>query len=215
MGPTAARVQVPSATPETSGKAIASLVFGVFLFFFPFSIIAIIFGHLSLSDVKKSAGRLTGRGLAIAGLVLGYAGVAFIPLILIVAAIAIPNLLRARIVANESSAVAGIRAVIAAEQSYAQTHPDEGYTCSLPTLAQAGMLSGQIVQGQKNGYVYELSGCTSEGLNETKRGFQIVAYPLRENQTGVRAFCADQTGMVKVDSSGSPQRCLESGADLQ
>ncbi len=200
---------------ETSGRAIASLVFGVFLFFFPFSIVAIIFGHLSLSDIRKSAGRLTGRGLAIAGLVLGYAGVAFIPLVLIIAAIAIPNFLRARIAANESSAVAGVRAVITAETSYAEAHPDEGYTCSFATLAQAGMLSGGIVQGQKNGYVYELSACTSEGLNETKRGFQIVAYPLRENQTGVRAFCANESGVVKMDSGGSPQRCLENGTKLE
>ena len=71
-----------SATPEkTSGLAIASLIFGLLFLFFPLSIVAIVFGHISLSQIKKSAGRLGGKGLAIAGLVLGYLGVAMIPLI--------------------------------------------------------------------------------------------------------------------------------------
>src|SRR5256885_16926191 len=96
---------VPEAPAETSGKAIASLVCGLFLFAFPLSILAIILGHLSLSEIRKSAGRLQGHGLAMAGLVLGYLGIAAIPMDLIIAAIAIPNLLRARIAANEASAV--------------------------------------------------------------------------------------------------------------
>jgi hypothetical protein len=61
--------------------AIASLVFGIFFIFFPLSIPAIVFGHIALSQIKRSAGRLGGRGLAIAGLVMGYLGIAMIPLI--------------------------------------------------------------------------------------------------------------------------------------
>jgi Domain of unknown function (DUF4190) len=57
---------------QTSGKAIASLVCGLFLFAFPLSILAVIFGHLSVSEIRKSSGRLKGEGIAIAGLVLGY-----------------------------------------------------------------------------------------------------------------------------------------------
>ena len=81
---------MPPAGVPTSGKAIASLICGIFTLFFPASIAAIILGHLSLSAIRKSAGRLGGRGVAIAGLVLGYAGITLIPLILIIAAIAIP-----------------------------------------------------------------------------------------------------------------------------
>src|SRR5947208_16471365 len=91
---------------QTSGKAIVSLVCGLFFVLLPAAIIAIIFGHLSLSEIRKSAGHLKGEGFAIAGLVLGYLGVLAIPFVLIIAAIAIPNLLRARIAANEASAVA-------------------------------------------------------------------------------------------------------------
>src|ERR1700745_201855 len=55
--------------PETSRKALLRLFSGLFVFFFPASILAVIFGHLSLSDIGKSAGRLKGRGMAITGLV--------------------------------------------------------------------------------------------------------------------------------------------------
>jgi uncharacterized protein DUF4190 len=60
------------APPQNSNKAIASLVCGLMFFFTPTSIAAIVLGHLALSDIKKSAGRIAGRGLAVAGLVLGY-----------------------------------------------------------------------------------------------------------------------------------------------
>ena len=90
---------------ETSGKALASLVTGIFgLLLFPIAIAAIILGHMSRSEIRKSNGRLKGDGMATAGLVMGYGAFALIPFILIIAAIAIPNLLRARIAANESSA---------------------------------------------------------------------------------------------------------------
>jgi type IV pilus assembly protein PilA len=207
----------PAGSPtaaDTSGKAVASLVFGLFLFFFPFSIVAIIFGHLSLSDIKKSAGRLTGRGLAIAGLLLGYAGVAFIPIVLIIAAIAIPNVLRARMAANESSAVAGTRTLMTAEMSYASGHPEEGYTCSLSKLAQADLIAGALAQGQKNGYAFALSGCDPEPSGRIEH-YRIVAYPVRENQTGIRSFCADDSGVLKTDAAGSVQKCFDGGTNLE
>ena len=102
LSPLAPTMTSGQVTPEkTSGMAIASFIFGLLFLFFPLSILAVVFGHISLSQIKNSAGRLGGKGLAIAGLVLGYLGIALIPLILIIAAIAIPNLLRARIAANE------------------------------------------------------------------------------------------------------------------
>src|SRR5258708_5307450 len=117
---------VSLAPVQTSGKAIVSLICGLFFFFFPISIVAVVFGHLSLSEIRKSAGRLKGDGLAIAGLVLGYAGFAVFP-ILIIAAIVIPNVLRARISANEAWAVSSVRTVISAEGAYATDHPSKDY----------------------------------------------------------------------------------------
>jgi len=62
-----------TAKRKISGKAIVSLGLSI-LSIFPFSLIAVILGHQSLSEIRGSAGRLKGRGLAIAALILGYVG---------------------------------------------------------------------------------------------------------------------------------------------
>jgi hypothetical protein len=210
---------VPAALPvgpaETSGKAIASLVSGL-LFFVPFAFIAaIVFGHMGLSEIRKSAGRLKGEGMAIAGLVLGYLWIAGIPMILIVAAIAIPNLLRARIAANEASAVASVRSLASAEATYAQSHLNAGFTCSLSDLAGDRLISHQLAGGNVSGYVFELTDCSAgaEGTGNVK--FRVVAYPATANATGIRAFCSDESAVIRVDASGSARNCMENGSVLQ
>ena len=209
MTPTAA-----TGPAETSVKAIISLVCGV-LFFVPLAFIgAIVFGHLGLSEIKKSAGRLKGEGIAIAGLVLGYFWIAGIPMFLIVAAIAIPNLLRARMAANESSAVAEIRQLVASEVTYSTDHPQEGFTCSLPALEKAGV-SGALASGQRAGYAFELTGCAPGAEGGPNMKYQVVAYPVRRNQTGVRAFCSDESAVIKVDAGGSAEKCVQSGESLR
>jgi competence protein ComGC len=178
------------------------------------SIIAIIFGHLSLSEIRNSAGRLKGEGIAIAGLVLGYLGVVAIPFILIIAAIAIPNLLRARMAANEASAVASVRTIVTAEVSYSATHSNTGFTCSLSDLGGAQLIDSDLARGRKNGYAIELSGCSAGAEGGSNVKFQVVAYPLTRNQTGVRAFCADESNVVKVDGAGSAANCVANGSYL-
>jgi hypothetical protein len=210
----AAEMPAVGGPPETSGKAIVSLVCGLFFFAFPLSVLAIIFGHLSLSEIRKSAGRLKGEGVAIAGLVLGYLGVAGIPVILIIAAIAIPNLLRARMAANEASAVGSMHILVIAEVGYAGSRPEAGYTCTLADLAGAGLIDAKLASGQKSGYVFELFGCTSSENGGKNVKYRVVAYPLTRNTTGTRAFCADESTVVKTDEKGSPQDCMESGATL-
>src|SRR5258708_37525386 len=82
----------PSGLPgqaETSGKAIGRLVCGLLFFFPPSAILAVIMGHLSLSEIRRSAGRLGGRRGAIAGLVTGYARL-FLNPVVIMSAIDIP-----------------------------------------------------------------------------------------------------------------------------
>src|ERR1700674_357008 len=190
---------------QTNGKAIASLVCGLFLFAFPLSILAVIFGHLSVSEIRKSAGRLKGEGMAIAGVVLGYVGLAVIPVILIIAAIAIPNLLRARLAANESSAVASVRTLVAAEVGYSSSHPEAGYSCKLSDLADAGFIDSRLASGQKNGYVLELTDCRAATEGGANTEFRVVAYPMTREQTGTRAFCSDESAAVKFDRTGSPQ----------
>lgn len=200
-------------TPQTSGKAIGSLICGI-INVFPLFIVAVILGHLALSDIKKSAGRLGGRGLAIAGLILGYLGVVFIPIILIIAAIAIPNILRARMAANEASAAGSVRTLYQAEVAYSQTHKDSGFTCNLSDLSSAGLIDSRLASGERNGYRLDLQNCAAEAGSGPATKIQIVAAPMRLNQTGVRAFCTDEGGMIRVDPSGSVEQCVGSGSTL-
>jgi hypothetical protein len=140
LGPTLATAPPLSGlTPaqgHTSGKAIASLICGIFFFVLPAAIVAIVLGHLSYSEIGKSLGRIRGRGLALAGLILGYLGVAFIPFILIIAAIAIPNLLRAKVAANEASALGSLRSYQYAMGEYASRCPKIGFPKSLANLGE-------------------------------------------------------------------------------
>ncbi len=81
--PASAQVAVPTEAGKTSGKALGSLISGIFgLLLFPVAIVAIILGHISRSEIHKSNGRLQGAGMALTGLIFGYAGIAFIPIIL-------------------------------------------------------------------------------------------------------------------------------------
>jgi type IV pilus assembly protein PilA len=203
---------LPPGQPATSGKAVASLICGLFVFFFPLSAVAVILGHLSLSEIRKSAGRLTGRGLAITALVLGYAGLAFVPL-LIIAAIAIPNLLRARIAANESSALSVLRTLNVAEVSYAQAHRGAGFTCSLGDLHGAELIDDSLAGGHKYGYTFQIQGCAPDAGGGANTKYQIFAVPDKYNQSGVRVFCSDESAVIR-SGRGSAQNCFKFGSPL-
>jgi hypothetical protein len=204
--------------PETNGKAIFSLVSGLLFLFPPFSVVAIIFGHLSISEIRKSAGRLTGKGLAIAGLALGYLGVAGFVALMVAAfwswRAGQGAATEKSVVMNENSVVASVRTLNTAEIAYAQAHRDSGYTCSLPDLVGAWGISGELARGKKNGYVFALQGCAAAKANGPVAKYELVAYPAVTKKTGTPAFCSNESDVIRVDRSGSPQGCLRTGVDL-
>jgi hypothetical protein len=211
----------PLSEIKTDGKAIVSLIFGCLFFFFPAALLAIILGHLSLSDIRKSAGRMQGRGLAIAGLVLGYAGVIAIPVLFAILILAfIPAGLRNHArqgPTRQPSAVSSIRALNASEIGYARAHPDIGFTCSLDDLVGSGGIYGwmdpALAGGKKNGYVFGIQNC----LPSTPKGpitkYQITGYP-EQDRVHLRAFCSDESAVIRYDISGSAQNCLDHGPAL-
>jgi Domain of unknown function (DUF1707)/Domain of unknown function (DUF4190) len=76
---------VPYQGQTTNGLAVASLVAGFFWIGWLGSILAVIFGHIALNQIKDSGGREGGSGLAIAGLCLGYLGIATLTLVILAA----------------------------------------------------------------------------------------------------------------------------------
>lgn len=115
-------IPLPPARSKTAGLAIWSLVLGI-LSVICFSILAgipaVICGHTALSRIKRSGGVLQGNGLAIGGLVTGYLSIALIPLIGILAAIAIPNFVQARKVAITNLCINNLRQIDRAKQTWA------------------------------------------------------------------------------------------------
>jgi type IV pilus assembly protein PilA len=195
--------------PPTSGKAIGSLISGVFFLFLPASIVAVILGHLSLSEIRKSAGRIKGRGIATAGLVLGYIGIGAIPfIILIVAAIAIPNLLRAKMAANESVAVNSLRTYNTAIVTYAQRCPEQGFPASTAQLGpgwgdcnQAGLVSQYLAKPRsvKSGYAFIYQPMDYDPRGHVTR-YAISADPLQPGVSGNRHFYIDETSIVRFEA---------------
>ena len=194
-----------SGPQQTSGKAIGSLICAL-LFFIPFCfIVAIVLGHLALSDIKKSAGRLKGHGLAITGLVFGYGWILFFPVFLIIAAIAIPNLLRARIAANEASAVGVLRTYNAAIMAYAAQCDNVGFPVQVSDLGPgsgdckgANLVDAMLADpvAIKSGYRFYYEPGTTD-ISGHVVSFTITADPLTENTTGARHFFVDQSGLIR------------------
>ena len=203
----------PAAAVPTEGKALGSLISGIVgLTIFPIlaSIVAIVLGHMSLSDIKKSAGRLKGEGMAIAGLVMGYLGLAIIPVVLIIAAIAIPNLLRARMVANDSSAVSSVRSINIAEVSYSASNKDKGFTCDLDELRTSRTGIAPI----KSGYNFTLRDCESDFSDGPVVRYKVIASPVKFDNTGSKTYCSDETGIIKSISTNNSDACLTEGVPL-
>jgi type IV pilus assembly protein PilA len=139
-----------------------------------------------------------------------------VAIILIIAAIAIPNLLRARIAANESSAASSVRSIATAEVTYNATYPSLGYAAALanlggpasactPSSVTACLIDTVLTAGVKSGYAFKATGCPSgSGIYVS---FVASAAPSAFNQTGVRNFCIITDGVLRSNpgvSGGLP-----------
>jgi type IV pilus assembly protein PilA len=89
--------------------------------------------------------------------------------------------------ANESSAVASVRTLGAAEVQYFSSHPEAGFTCRLSDLVASGLIDSRLATGEKNGYAFELRGCRAADT-EAKTDLRVVAYPVVRQQTGLALF---------------------------
>ena len=145
-----------------------------------------------------------------------------VAIILIIAAIAIPNLLRARIAANESSAVASVRTINTAMISYNSSYPTVGFAANLvtlgpgsvtaacptpPTSATACLIDGQLASGTKSGYNFSAVGTTGN--------YAAWGTPITVNSTGVRSFCSIADAVVRYVASGAVSTCAGTETPLQ
>jgi prepilin-type N-terminal cleavage/methylation domain-containing protein len=133
-----------------------------------------------------------------------------VAIILIIAAIAIPNLLRSRIAANQASAVGSCRTLNTAEVTYASTF-NVGFSVDLyslappttttanPTSTAAGLIDSVLAMGSKSGYSFVYSPGTSDSTGRINT-YQITAVPIT-NSTGTNYYYTDQSGVIRQNST--------------
>ena len=147
-----------------------------------------------------------------------------VAIILIIAAIAIPNLLRSRMAANEASAVGSVRTINTAAITYSSSYGN-GFPTDLLEVGGAAaatascdhallldsVLGGVTGINQKSGYSFQMqagavadktapTGCTTPGSAD---GYGITAVPVTIGTSGQRAFCSDASGVIRFDPTGA------------
>jgi hypothetical protein len=203
--------------PETSGKAIFSIICGILFVILPLSIVAVIFGYIALSEIRKSPGRLKGRGLAITGIVLGYVGVACIVGFFGLGFYEIRKtemeIHDATSGIGKGSVVSSMRTVNMAEIAYLQAHREVGYTCALSELAE-NWGARSLASGRSRGYIFELKNCTREKPDGPISKYQLLVYPAQPGSAAARTYCTDQSDKIRVLKSGDPNDCFTVGTEL-
>jgi len=133
-----------------------------------------------------------------------------VAIILIIAAIAIPNLLRSKMAANEASAVGSIRTLNTSQVTYSSTY-GTGYALALTNLgglaspctataAQACLIDPVLSTGIKSGYTFTSTATLLVGT--VYNGFEVTATPSAVGTTGQRSFCSDQSGVIRFNPAG-------------
>jgi len=120
----------------------------------------------------------------------------------ILAAVAVPNLLKSRSAANEASAIASVRTIVTAQITYSATIGSGSYAADLAELETSGLVDAVLASGSKDGYTF-----ATVGAGDT---FTVNADPTEMGTTGDRGFFSDQTAVIRyasgaaADASSSP-----------
>ena len=212
----------------TSGWAIASLIVGIAGFCVPLicSVFAIIAGFIGLSQTKE--GRATGRGMAIAGIILGFAGLALN--ILMLGAVMVPALSQARQAANQVKCASNMRQIGLAMLMYANAHnnefpgqladlakdpsapPANTYVCpddkrTAPSGASTSQTIVDLNSGNHCSYIYVGTGISTTAASDTVLMYEDVAL---QHRFEVNVLFAD--GHVERESVSAVQSAIQTAA---
>ena len=156
-----------------------------------------------------------------------YAGFSLIELlivvgiILVIAAIAIPNLLRARLAANEASAAKSVETITHSEIAYSIAYPGVGFAPSLTELgsptgnctassSNACLIDSSLTLGQKSGYNFLATGVS--GTGGTYNTFVVGAAPMVFNKTGSRDYCASNDAVLRARTGAAGRTPITTAA---
>ncbi len=141
----------------------------------------------------------------------------------LLAEIMIPNFLRAKISADEASAISSLRAINAAERTYQVAYPATGYaalgslgggTPCLPSSANACLIDNELAKGAKGGYNFAAAAGNPVGGRNTT--YTVGSAPTSYSHSGIRLFCSTQDNTIRWDANESKttappngQQCLK------
>ncbi len=121
---------------------------------------------------------------------------------------------------DDTAVIAAVRSILTAEVTYAVTYPTAGFACTLSYLDgfggaernehQAMLIHSGLASGKRYGYVFSISDCA--GAPATT--FHLTAVP-NGTSYGRRAFCADQSSVIRYSTDGNAATCLTSGVPVQ
>ena len=131
-----------------------------------------------------------------------------VAIILIIAAIAIPNLMKSKMAANQSSAVASLRTINTSEVTYSSTY-NQGYTSSLAQLgppasgaatsSTAGLIDSVLTSGTKSGYTFAYT--AGAAVNGSTPSYTVTANPVTVGTTGLNYYFSDESNVIRQNSS--------------
>jgi type IV pilus assembly protein PilA len=155
-----------------------------------------------------------------------------VAIILIIAAIAIPNLLKARIAANQASAVGSLRTIVTANTNYQSTF--NGFAkdlaslggaapCGAPAASAACLIDDVLAKAKdatapKSGYAFTYTGVgTADATTGLFPAFKVDADPAVLNTTGDLSYCTDNSGVVRWELAGAiaAQTCKGTSKPIQ
>ena len=134
---------------------------------------------------------------------------------LILMTLAVPQLLKLRKQADQTSAIQSLRAIAQAELQYNSNYPANGFACTLaalggqpgsgaPTAQAAQMIPPDLATGQKAGYTFAISNCTKVTVNNQDMftSYQVTAVPQSLGKTGDLGYCTDENNLIRYDPAG-------------
>jgi type IV pilus assembly protein PilA len=134
---------------------------------------------------------------------------------LILMTLGIPQLLKLRKNANETSAIQSVRTIEQAELQYNSAYPANGFACTLPALGgdpksgapsaqSAQLIENALATGQKAGYTFAITNCNKVTVNnqDMYTSFEVTATPQSVGKSGDRGFCADENNQIRFDPAG-------------
>lgn len=159
------------------------------------TILALTLGVAGTVRANRNPAEFGGKGMAVAGIVLGSLLILSIVPIGIISAIAIPNLLAARRAANEASAIQTLRTIGEAQATYRTTAGNEReYASSTEELIKHNLLDPRYADGTMSRYRFE--------IEETDDGFQATATPVDYPASGIRSFYTSEDGVIHGADKG-------------